>query len=98
MLEYLHHGNDTLIVHCGLKPANVVLDEDMVAHVSDFGITKILAISKSMAHTEILDTLGYIAPGFGKKKANVTDEEIFNENLVLREWINASISKNYDVY
>ncbi|PHT54301.1 hypothetical protein CQW23_08763 [Capsicum baccatum] len=61
-IEYLHHGNETLIVHCDLKASNVLLDEDMVAHVGDFGISKILAVSKSIAHTETLGTLGYIAP------------------------------------
>uniref|UniRef100_M1C629 non-specific serine/threonine protein kinase n=1 Tax=Solanum tuberosum TaxID=4113 RepID=M1C629_SOLTU len=44
------------------QPANILLDEDMVAHVGDFGISKILAVSKSVAHTETLGTLGYIAP------------------------------------
>ncbi|XP_049354325.1 probable leucine-rich repeat receptor-like protein kinase At1g35710 [Solanum verrucosum] len=61
-IEYLHHGHVTPIVHCDLKPANVLLDEDMMAHVGDLGISKILAISKSMAYTETLGTLGYIAP------------------------------------
>ncbi|KAH0692673.1 hypothetical protein KY290_020798 [Solanum tuberosum] len=61
-VEYLHHGHVTSIVHCDLKPANILLDEAMVVHVGDFGISKILAISKSIAYTETLGTLGYIAP------------------------------------
>ncbi|XP_047268388.1 receptor kinase-like protein Xa21 [Capsicum annuum] len=107
-IEYVHRGHNTTIVHCYLKPANVLFDEDMMAQVGDFGISKILAVSKSMAHTETLGTLGYIAPEYGSEgivstsgdiysygimlmevlaARRPTDEEIFNENLDLREWI-----------
>lgn len=37
-LEYLHVGCSTQVLHCDLKPQNAVLDDDMVAHVPDFGI------------------------------------------------------------
>ncbi|KAF3625399.1 putative LRR receptor-like serine/threonine-protein kinase-like [Capsicum annuum] len=75
-IEYLHHGYDTPIVHCDLKPARVLLDEDLVARVGDFGMSKILAISKSMAHTETLGTLSYIAPG---TMMDVIDGNLFPE-------------------
>ncbi|KAF3636155.1 putative LRR receptor-like serine/threonine-protein kinase-like [Capsicum annuum] len=103
-IEYLHHSHNTPIVHCDLNPTNVLLYKDMVAHVGDFGISKILAVNKSMEHREIFGTLGYIAPdgmvsasgdvySYGimfievLAKRRLTDEEIFNENLGLREWI-----------
>ncbi|KAK4720946.1 hypothetical protein R3W88_011179 [Solanum pinnatisectum] len=96
-IEYLHHGNDTAIVHCDIKPANVLLDEDMVAHVGDFGISKILAVSNSMTQTETLGTLRYIAPGIMLMdvltKIRPTNEEICNENLDLRRWITQSFSR-----
>ncbi|KAF8031359.1 hypothetical protein BT93_D0525 [Corymbia citriodora subsp. variegata] len=45
-LDYLHHGQEEPIVHCDLKPSNVLLNEDMVAQICNFGIAKILAMNK----------------------------------------------------
>ncbi|XP_049388163.1 receptor kinase-like protein Xa21 [Solanum stenotomum] len=84
-IEYLHHGHNTPIVHCDLKPANVLLDEDMVAHVGDFGISKILAVRKSMAHTETLGTLGYIAPEYGSEGIVSASGDVYSYGIMLME-------------
>ncbi|KAH9722861.1 hypothetical protein KPL70_006871 [Citrus sinensis] len=62
--EYLHHGRSTPMVHCDLKPSNNLLDEDMVAHVSDFNISKLLGEGEdSMTQTMTIATFGYMALG-----------------------------------
>lgn len=62
-VEYLHGGHLFVVVHCDLKPSNILLDEDMVAKVSDFGISKLLTAETLIAHTKTLGTIGYMAPG-----------------------------------
>ncbi|KAM7515174.1 hypothetical protein LguiA_004757 [Lonicera macranthoides] len=62
-LEYLHHGQRMPIIHCDLKPNNILLDKDMIAHVYDFGIAKLLGEKEFMAQTKTLATIGYMAPG-----------------------------------
>ena len=62
-LDYLHHGCSIPFIHCDLKPSNVLLDEDMVGHVTDFGIGKLLNGENSITQTMTLATIGYMAPG-----------------------------------
>ncbi|XP_022876827.1 LRR receptor-like serine/threonine-protein kinase EFR [Olea europaea var. sylvestris] len=62
-LEYLHHGCQFPIVHCDLKPNNILLDEDKAAHVGEFAISKLLTEDQRISITKTLGIIGYMAPG-----------------------------------
>jgi Leucine-rich repeat (LRR) protein len=57
-INYLHDQKPNPIIHCDLKPSNVLLDDDMTAHVGDFGLARFLVQSDTMPTQSITSTIG----------------------------------------
>ncbi|CAN7123944.1 unnamed protein product [Brassica rapa subsp. narinosa] len=66
---WLHQKELEDIAHCDLKPNNVLLDDDFIAHVSDFGLARLLLkfdeeyILNQLTSAGVRGTIGYTAPG-----------------------------------
>lgn len=70
-VEYLHSLAQTSFIHRDLKPSNILLDDDMRAKVSDFGLVKLAPDGKHSMETRLAGTFGYLAPEYaGKNRLN----------------------------
>ncbi|XXG58773.1 hypothetical protein AAC387_Pa04g0995 [Persea americana] len=90
-LDYLHHHCEAPIVHCDLKPSNVLLDEGMVAHVGDFGLARIFSKDVSncsqtqSSSVGIKESIGYVAPDFGMGGDVYTYGDVYSYGILLLE-------------
>lgn len=65
-VEYLHYESGVgQVLHCDLKPSNILLDEDFEAHVADFGISRLIStdVGQPLAASTFRGSIGYVAPG-----------------------------------
>ncbi|XVE68706.1 hypothetical protein DITRI_Ditri09bG0090600 [Diplodiscus trichospermus] len=84
-LEYLHLGHPMPVIHCDLKPSNVLLDNDLVAHVGDFGIAKLLGEEEFLKQTMTLATVGYMAPEYGSAGIISIKTDVYSFGILLME-------------
>ncbi|GLJ27505.1 hypothetical protein SUGI_0539570 [Cryptomeria japonica] len=87
-LAYLHHECRDTIVHCDLKPANILVDEHLEAHIADFGIARIM--NNTVLPPSSLGscfTIGYTAPERAYQMRYFPKADIYSFGVVLLELI-----------
>ena len=86
-LAYLHEECRTQIIHCDIKPQNILLDDNLEARISDFGLAKLLRLDQTRTSTGIRGTIGYFAPEWFKNVAITAKVDVYSFGVMLLEII-----------
>ncbi|KAL9171512.1 hypothetical protein ABFS82_04G213400 [Erythranthe guttata] len=84
-VEYLHNLGHQTFIHRDLKSANILLDDDFRAKVSDFGLVKLALDSERSVATRLAGTFGYLSPEYAVTGKITTKVDVFSFGVVLLE-------------
>lgn len=86
-IAYLHEDCLPRIIHRDIKSANILLDKNFEARVSDFGLAKLAADANSHVTTRVMGTFGYMAPEYASSGKLTEKSDVFSFGVVLLELI-----------
>ncbi|TYH75649.1 hypothetical protein ES332_D04G034300v1 [Gossypium tomentosum] len=84
---YLHEECETPIIHCDIKPQNILMDDYWRAKISDFGLAKLLMGDHTRTFTVVRGTRGYMAPEWHKNVPISAKADVYSYGIVLLETV-----------
>ncbi|THG01577.1 L-type lectin-domain containing receptor kinase IV.1-like [Camellia sinensis] len=84
-LQYLHEEWEQVVLHRDVKASNVLLDADLNGRLGDFGLARLYDHGKNPETTNVVGTLGYLAPEFSRTGQATTSTDVYSFGAFMLE-------------
>lgn len=94
-IAYLHEECLEWVLHCDIKPENILLGADFCPKISDFGLSKLRKKEDMVSYSRMCGTRGYMAPEWVKSDQITPKADVYSFGMVLLELVTGT--RNFDI-